>query len=117
VISGLLQFYLPDPTELGPVDIGPGSDADQDKGKVIDTLTENVETLQKILAVSDSENDNNVETVFGTRVRVIGSARLKVIEIVQKLIALEEFDISEKINELDILKIITVMGIRELFEC
>jgi len=110
VISGLLQFYLPDPTDLGPSNVGPGSGADQDKEKVIETLTENVETLQKILAVSDNEKDNNVETVFGTRVRVIGSARLKVIEIIQKLIALEEYDISEKINDLDILKIITVSG-------
>jgi len=107
VISGLMQFYLPDPTELGPVDMGPGAGGDQDREKVIETLVENVETLQKILQGGDDEKDNNVETVFGTRVRIIGSARLKIIEIVQKMIALEEFDVSEKINELDILKIIT----------
>jgi len=107
VISGLLQFYLPDPTELGPVDMGPGTGGDQEREKVIETLVENVETLQKILQGGSDEKDNNVETVFGTRVRIIGSARLKVIEIIQKMIALEEFDIAEKINELEILKIIT----------
>ena len=108
MISGLLQFYLPDPTELGPVDVGPGAGGDQDKEKVIETLVENVETLQKVLKGDENEKDNNVETVFGTRTRIIGSARLKVIEIIQKMIALEEFDIADKINELEILKIITV---------
>jgi len=96
---------------LGPLEPnGPGeSGVSQEKNKVIQVIVSNLETFKRILErESNDGHENFIDTVFGQRVPIIGSWRLKTMEIVQKLILLEDQDIYDKINDLDILKIISV---------
>jgi len=75
-----------------------------------------METFQRILDRGTNVNSENmIDTVFGNKVQLIGSWRLKVMEIIHKLILLEDQDINEKINDLNILKIISVSFFKTYF--
>ena len=106
----MIRFHAPDPTDLGPSNpLGPGDSADNDHDKAIAVIGESIDVIQVILQLkTDESSPNHLDTVFGGSVRLLGVGRIKVIEIVQQIIRLQEQDISERINELDILKIITV---------
>lgn len=111
VLAGLIQYYTPDATNLGPLEPnGHGvSGASNEKEKAIQVIVNNMETFQKILERNPNDGSENIiDTVFGKKVQLIGSWRLRVMDIIQKLILLEDQDIYEKISDLNILKIISV---------
>lgn len=91
--------------DFGPSDsYGYGGQSEQEK--VTQVISQNMDIFLSILLNEGKEN--KFETVFGSTVKSIGSGRLKIIEILEKIVKLDNMEIYDKVSDLNLLKIVTV---------
>lgn len=78
---------------------------DVENEPLIDCISKNIATFAQIL--SNKTSQEGVKTAFGTNVRLLGSGRLRMIELIDRILKMNSRRIIQRVCETGLVKIIT----------